>query len=159
MGIFAWAITVCVRFLFFCHMALSSLQVSRTIALCMLGHSLGRRFVLEQPLGSLMERHPRFVEMLERIDITRHSTSMDQFASETRKPTWLYSNCDTIRGIEEYGPPLPCSSTSSEDRVTAISYQDCSSRFISYGCLCTCFRSAPDNVRSVCFHREFLLSL
>ena len=103
---------------------LAYLEVSRTVALCLLGHTLGHRFVLEQPLGSLMERHPRFAAMTKLIHITRHSTSMDQFDTGTRKPTWLYSNCATITGIDEFGPPLPRRSASSEERVVAISYED-----------------------------------
>ena len=100
------------------------LEVSRTVALCWLADTLGKRFVLEQPLGSLMERHPRFAQMRDAIDIIRHSTAMERFDSDNRKPTWLYSNCETISGIDVYAPPLPLSSPSSTSRVISVSYQD-----------------------------------
>jgi hypothetical protein len=59
-------------------------------------------WVLEQPVNSLMEFHPRFAQLAKRMTITRATVRMSTFGAATAKPTWLYSNYAWISDIKDY---------------------------------------------------------
>jgi hypothetical protein len=62
-------------------------------------------WVLEQPVHSLMEFHPRFAELAKRMTITRATVRMSMFGAATAKPTWLYSNYAWISEIKNHVTP------------------------------------------------------
>ena len=59
-------------------------------------------WVLEQPVNSLMEKHPRFVELCSHFNITRTTINMSDYGSESKKPSWLYSAHSWIKDIAKY---------------------------------------------------------
>ena len=77
-------------------------MVSRVMLLCYVAAARGLLFVVEQPTGSLMEKHAAFQEMLRRFAVYRKSIVMEHFGAGTRKPTWLYSNSQRIDSIDQY---------------------------------------------------------
>ena len=74
--------------------AAQNVLVARTLLILLVCQSKRIWWVLEQPVGSLMERHPAFQRFLKLpgIKVHRMTTSMLWFGAETKKPTWLYSS-------------------------------------------------------------------
>lgn len=66
-------------------------MVYRQVILLWLFTAKGVFWVLEQPAGSLLERHDAFVHLCTYINIWKTSIHMDEFGGDTSKPTWLYS--------------------------------------------------------------------
>lgn len=59
-------------------------------------------WVLEQPVNSLLERHPRFQQFMATHKIWRHCVHMLDYGAESSKPSWLYSNYEFINQIDRY---------------------------------------------------------
>ena len=59
-------------------------------------------FILEQPVNSLLERHPLFEVLCSHLAVWRKSIAMKDFGSPTAKPSWLYSNSKDIGWIDAY---------------------------------------------------------
>ena len=96
------------------------------MALAWICAALGRRWVIEQPMGSMMEHHPRMKHLITSLGVRRHSTSMSRFGAKTQKATWLYSNCDNIAELDFFAPPLPAQSVQGVqgDVPVSIIYED-----------------------------------
>ena len=69
-------------------------MVARVLILLLLCESRKIWWMLEQPVNSLLERHPLFQAFLRfpSIHVRRLTTSMGWFGGKTRKPTWVYSS-------------------------------------------------------------------
>ena len=64
----------------------------RTLIVLMIAMSVSAWVVLEQPKGSLMERHPKFEEWARMSNIVRQHVRMGNYGAPSQKPTWLYSS-------------------------------------------------------------------
>ena len=77
------------------YVADANCMVSRMALCAMFGMALGVKFILEQPLSSLMPRHPRLAKLIEMSEqggvpfIERVHTSMGAFGHFSVKPTML----------------------------------------------------------------------
>lgn len=80
----------------------ANIMVSRQILLLWIYTARKIYWVLEQPLNSLMEKHPRFLELASRICITRTSINMGDFGATSKKPSWIYSSHPFITELKEY---------------------------------------------------------
>ena len=71
-----------------------NILVARTVLLLLLCQTRKIWWCMEQPTGSLLERHPLFQQFLKLPGVSCHrlSTAMAWFGGETRKPTWIYSS-------------------------------------------------------------------
>ena len=71
-----------------------NLMVGRVVVLLTLAVAKGVWWRLEQPRGSLLEGHLLFQAMLRllHVHVTRISTSLCWFGSDTTKPLWIYSS-------------------------------------------------------------------
>ena len=69
-------------------------MVARVVILLLLCQARGVWWMLEQPVNSLLERHPLFISFLRLpgVRVRRLTTSMLWFGGKTRKPTWIYSS-------------------------------------------------------------------
>ncbi|CAK9058804.1 unnamed protein product [Durusdinium trenchii] len=79
-------------------------MVSRCAILLLLAAAKGVWFCLEQPRGSLLEYHPLIQCVLKLIKIYRTHIRMSDFAANSEKGTWLYSNRKEIEDIVDYKP-------------------------------------------------------
>ena len=73
--------------------------------MCLLTYLLLAKSVLllwEQPRGSLMEHHPRFVELTGRFRLFRHHCKLWQFGGESEKALWLYSQKPWLPELDNY---------------------------------------------------------
>ena len=68
-----------------------NLILGRTLVLLWVAASLGVWWVLEQPVGSLMQEHPAMREFMRFVRTYRKHIYMGDYGGETKKPTWLYS--------------------------------------------------------------------
>eukprot|EP00969_Alexandrium_andersonii_P330191 14592100-Alexandrium_andersonii.AAC.1 len=78
----------------------------------MLFASRGVFWILEQPLNSILEAHPRFVWLLRTMPIYRHFARMKDYGHDSEKGTWLYSGHAFIADIAKYRAPNVAASTS-----------------------------------------------
>ena len=79
----------------------------------------GGIFVLENPVNSMLENHPRFQWLCSVCTIYRHLTRMGDFNGESEKPLWLYTNRKDVSAIELLRPRT----TTAVDRVQlGVSY-------------------------------------
>lgn len=69
----------------------ANLMVSRVILLILLADAMGLTWLLEQPINSLLEWHPRFMELMQLHSVRRVSVNMSGFGALTMKPSWLYT--------------------------------------------------------------------
>ena len=69
-----------------------------------------------------MERHPAFRHLCKVSKIYRFRVAMSDFGGHSEKPSWLYSNCPWIAGLQNYACPLQQRSA----RTLAIQYVDAS---------------------------------
>ena len=102
----------------------ANIMVSRTVALCLIAHSLGRRFIIEQPAGSLMPQHPRFQELMQKVPVTKHAMSMGDFGSRNRKPTWLFTNFPSIDILDVQIAPLRFDAPVERGKPVSICYEE-----------------------------------
>lgn len=79
-----------------------NLMVHRMVLLLLLASSRGIWWVLEQPRGSLLWRHPAWQELIQRVAVFRHSTQLGRFGGATAKATWLWSNRKCVSEVEEH---------------------------------------------------------
>ena len=91
--------------------AQQNVLVARTIIILLICQAKRVWWVLEQPVGSLMQHHPTFQAFLKLagIKVQRLTTSMVWFGGETKKPTWLYSSflVQFSLGLKEHlGPTI-----------------------------------------------------
>ncbi|CAK9018523.1 unnamed protein product [Durusdinium trenchii] len=72
----------------------ANIMVARVCILLLIAQSKGVWWLLEQPIGSLMEKRPNFQALtrLPGVQIRRMATMMAWFGGATKKPTWLYSS-------------------------------------------------------------------
>ena len=80
-------------------------MVSRLVLIMYILMAKGIFFVIEQPRGSLMERHPRFKRMMSTYGIHRVYISMGDYGASSQKPTWLYSAHECIENIKMFTLP------------------------------------------------------
>ena len=76
-----------------------NIMVSRLVLLVLVLLSRGCWVVIEQPLNSVMQYHPRFQWMLQVHSWWRIVLDMGAFGADTQKPTVLFSSKEIIRGI------------------------------------------------------------
>ncbi|CAK9082755.1 unnamed protein product, partial [Durusdinium trenchii] len=79
-------------------------------------------WILEQPINSLMERHPLFVALMRLMPIRRMPTAMSWFGGATRKPTWLYSSHAEIDRVNDYADRTLQGDNTTREMV--VPYQD-----------------------------------
>lgn len=90
--------------------AAQNVLVARTLLILLFCQSKRIWWVLEQPVGSLMERHPAFQRFLklQGTKVHRLTTSMLWFGGETKKPTWLYSSALGFKvGLQNFFTTCP----------------------------------------------------
>ena len=83
----------------------ANVMVARMVLLLLLLHAVGMFFLVEQPRGSLMEKHPSFQWLLGVVKIWKKSFLMKNFGARTEKGTWLYSNHPEVNDIDQYYIP------------------------------------------------------
>ena len=66
-------------------------MVARCVLIILLAASRGINWCLEQPQGSLMERHPAMQSLFSLVRVWRKRVKMADFNAATNKATWLYS--------------------------------------------------------------------
>ena len=76
-------------------------MVARLAVLLRIVHVFDIMWVLEQPQGSLMERHPRIQDLCTSTGVCRSSWRMGDFGASSQKPTWLYAN-RSLRSLRFY---------------------------------------------------------
>ena len=77
-------------------------MVSRQALYLWLYLATGKFIVMEQPVGSLLEYHPRMAEIKKVFPIYRVTISMGGFGAASAKPTWLYSGHEFIQEIKHW---------------------------------------------------------
>lgn len=82
----------------------ANVMVARCVLLIILCASRGINWVLEQPQGSLLERHPAMQWLFTLLQVWRKSIKMGDFQAPTQKATWLYSGHRYIEEIDNYKP-------------------------------------------------------
>eukprot|EP00969_Alexandrium_andersonii_P352022 15436755-Alexandrium_andersonii.AAC.1 len=80
-------------------------MVSRTVLFIDLALAKGAFVILEQPLNSLLIRHPRAQELLHRATIFRKFARLQDFGAPSEKGLWLYSTHKVIEDIELFKRP------------------------------------------------------
>jgi hypothetical protein len=76
-------------------------MVARVVLCLYLASAKGMWWCLEQPRGSLLARHPRFLELAANLPVFRHSFNMRDHGGGSLKPTWIYSNRDFVSELDE----------------------------------------------------------
>ncbi len=103
-------------------------MVARCILLCVLLTCRGVHWLLEQPRGSCMQRHPYFQWMMSQIRIYRHSIAMSSFGAPSSKPTWLYSASACVADVDRY------ESTTMAERIQLVkTYKDAAGKLRCVG--------------------------
>ena len=74
-------------------------MTSRTLLLLWLVVAKGSIFVLEQPQGSILDAHPRFVDFIDRNVVWEVSIKMEWFNGDTPKPMVLYTNAKWLEDL------------------------------------------------------------
>ena len=71
-----------------------NILAARTVLLLLLCQARKIWWCMEQPTGSLLERHPIFQMFLKLPSVSCHrlATSMAWFGGSIKKPTWIYSS-------------------------------------------------------------------
>lgn len=80
-------------------------MVSKLMLLIYIAITRGLFFCIEQPKGSLMERHPRFLAMIKQFGWWRKYVEMQNYGGPTPKGSWLYSGHACIEDISKYQKP------------------------------------------------------
>lgn len=84
----------------------ANIMVSRVAMLCKLADNLGSWWCLEQPRGSLLERHPRIAQLIASGRVWRTSLNMADFGGSSLKPLWVYSNRQFVHELAEWAQPV-----------------------------------------------------
>ena len=77
-------------------------MVSKLVLLLTVLEAKSSMWIVEQPAGSLMIHHPRWVWFLRRRKVFRVFLHMADFGGGSAKPTWIYSNRPDIDGLLKY---------------------------------------------------------
>ena len=77
-----------------------NIMVSRMVLHLFVLEARGCWWILEQPMSSLLEEHPRFQQFISSHVVWRYTLRMGAFGAETAKPHWLYSNKPWVREID-----------------------------------------------------------
>ena len=80
-------------------------MVSRTVLFIYLALAKGAFVILEQPLNSLLIRHPRAQELLHTATIFRKLARLQDFGAPSEKGLWLYSTHKFIEDIDLFKKP------------------------------------------------------
>ncbi|CAK9095839.1 unnamed protein product [Durusdinium trenchii] len=82
----------------------ANIMVARVVILLLLCEARKIWWMLEQPVNSLLERHPLFEAFLRlpSVHVRRLTTAMCWFGGRTRKPTWVYSSHPEVSEINNY---------------------------------------------------------
>ena len=99
-----------------------NLMVSRCSLLSIVILAIGAWIILEQPLNSLMEAHPRFQKLVTYTDFWRYHVQMRDFGGPTAKPTWLYTSRQELRDLLLWKAPKTRKSSADVEMVRR--YQD-----------------------------------
>lgn len=83
-------------------------MVARVCFLAYLATARGVAFILEQPAGSLLEKHEAVQSMVNQFAVVRKHVMMAHFGALTPKPTWLYSNEAFLDEIDAFVPKAAC---------------------------------------------------
>lgn len=77
-------------------------------------------WIMEQPKGSLMEKHYRISQFMTRFRVYRMHIRMLSYGADTDKGTWLYSSCKA--GLDELcSHERPSSAATSKEMVVRCS--------------------------------------
>ncbi len=82
--------------------AQGNMMIYRMVVLIIIANARGLWWCIEQPKGSLMDRHPAFQSLMGCTQVFRHCTFMGRFGAETAKPTWVWSNKPWVADIEKH---------------------------------------------------------
>ena len=85
-----------------CSVRQANKMVARTVLLLAALRAVGAMFILEQPRGSLMERHPRVQWLFQKLAVFKESLRMSSYGASTEKGTWLYSNKVHISTVHKH---------------------------------------------------------
>ena len=96
----------------------ANLMVTRVVLTLVLVAYRGGWWVLEQPQGSLLERHPRFKWLCRITSVIRVRIEMKDFGACTAKPSWLYTNCPFLSDVNMSKCPLK----TCPQRMLAVQY-------------------------------------
>ena len=80
----------------------ANIMVARVCLLALLATSRGLLWIIEQPCGSLMEKHPSMQFLFEAMDVFRKTINMSELNAGTQKRTWLYRGHKLIDDITHY---------------------------------------------------------
>ena len=97
----------------------ANVMVSRVVIILWLQLALGVFIILEQPLNSLMEHHPRMAHWIKANNIRRTHLNMKDYGAPTKKATWLYSQFSWITEIEDFTTVAPTSPNKKRKRDQA----------------------------------------
>ena len=97
---------------------LANCMVARCCLLMYVSTARGLLHVLEQPIGSLMEKHAQFQIMAQRVQIWKKSVHMSHYGAGTSKPTWLYANDSVVDDIDLSAWKAPLKKTLDMVKVT-----------------------------------------
>jgi hypothetical protein len=122
---------------------LANLMVSRVILCLILVVCKGGWWVLEQPQGSLMERHPRFRWLCRVCNVYRVRMTMADYGGDSLKPSWLYTNCPFLQTIADF----KCPSEEVPNRTLAVHYKNSAGK--------PCVRGGPDLKQSQAYPAGF----
>lgn len=78
------------------------MQAARLALLLLLASALQMFWIVEQPVGSSLWMYPRLQQVLQSVTVFRHSFCMIDFGHDSLKPTWLWSNRDIIREVDQW---------------------------------------------------------
>ena len=78
-------------------------MVSRVVLYVFVLTARGVFWMLEQPVNSLLEAHPRFQQLIAHFKIYRVKINMGDFGAGSLKPSWIYSNYQEISALPSYG--------------------------------------------------------
>ena len=107
---------------------------SRTLVLALICAALGVWWVLEQPKGSLLERHPLFQRILALMPVYRASLQMRTYGHATDKPTWLYSSThligsnEALNGLTSHPSIIACKVDLRSPASTSTAHAGCQSQ-------------------------------
>ena len=88
--------------IYVCSVKDGNTMVARQVLLLYLCHSKGVFFMLENPRGSHLEKHPCFQALLRDIPIYRTCVELGDFGGNTAKAVWLYSNYPCIHELQAF---------------------------------------------------------
>ena len=86
------------------HVAEGNMQASRAVALILIATYKGCAWILEQPLSSYLEYHPRFQALLGAIKVYSVVVHLGAYKAKSMKTVRLYSNMPWVRHLRRAVP-------------------------------------------------------